>query len=127
MRHDMTLQERIDAVFSLRNERLTEQKRLDKMKDAEDVELNAILSELVENDIDQLQGLTARVVVKEIIEPEVTNWSVFQTFIRETGQIDLLQKRPMVSAIKARWETGDDVPGVERMVGTKITLGPAKV
>lgn len=120
-----TLNDRINHVFSLRNTRLADQKKLDAMKAEEDLEMNTILSELIEEDLDSLSTGIAKVVVKETIEPEVSDWATFQAYIKETGQLDLLQKRPMVSAIKARWETGDDVPGVERMVGSKLVLSKA--
>jgi hypothetical protein len=121
-----TLNDRINHVFSLRNTRLAEQKKLDAMKAEEDLEMNTILSELIEGDLYILSTGIAKVTVKETIEPEITDWATFQAYIKETGQLDLLQKRPMVSAIKARWETGDDVPGVERMVGSKLVLSAVK-
>lgn len=119
--------EMISKAWDLRVTRLAEQKKLDAMEAEEKALMMQIQDQMVlaGEEYVQVMGLVQAKCV-ETIDPEVTNWSVFQEHIRTTGQLDLLQKRPMVSAIKARWETGDDVPGVDRIAGHRTTLSLVK-
>lgn len=119
--------EMISKAWDLRVTRLAEQKKLDAMEAEEKALMMQIQDQMVlaGEEYVQAMGLVQAKCV-ETIDPEVTNWSVFQEHIRTTGQLDLLPKRPMMSAIKARWETGDDVPGVERVAGHRTTLSLVK-
>ena len=113
-------------AWALRQERLAKQKELDAMEQQEK-EYMAEIEQYMAGTYDKLllDGIEAN--CKETIEPEVTHWDLFQEHIRRTGQLDLLQKRPMISAIKARWESGDDVPGIERIHGFRTTLKASRV
>jgi hypothetical protein len=117
---------RIDALYLARQARLDKQKEVDALKAAEDAEAVAIQAELHSRGIPELSGAVGSFTLKIKEEPEVVSWSDFQEHIRQTGELDLLQKRPMVSAIKARWEEGNDVPGVGRLEVETFTLGKAK-
>lgn len=120
------LQQKIDQVYIAREARLAMQKTIDKAYEEEQRLLEEIKIELMDSNTEFLQTDVARVSLKHTMEPEVVNWHEFQDYIKRTGQLDLLQKRPMVSAIKARWEEALDVPGVTRIEGVKITVGAAK-
>lgn len=122
----MTLSERIDNLFAQRQSRLAAQRELDKQYEAEQEELKAISAALQEAGEEDWAGAMAHVYLKPTEEPDVSDWLQFQQHIRSTGELDLLQKRPMVSAIKARWQEGKDVPGVVRVHDIKPVLGAIK-
>ena len=51
-----------------------------------------------------------RVVTKT--KPRITDWDAFYAHIRETGDFELMQRRPSDAAIQERWEQENEVPGV---------------
>lgn len=42
----------------------------------------------------------------------VTDWATFHEYILESGQLDMLERRPTQSAVNARFDEGEVVPGV---------------
>jgi hypothetical protein len=42
------------------------------------------------------------------------NWEAILQHVRQSGDVDLLQKRLTESAVKARWDAGFTVPGVDK-------------
>lgn len=120
------LKHQIDELFNARQRRLDEQKKVDAMKAAEDIQAEAIRAALHEMGVPELSGSVGSFTLKIKQEPEIVSWQDFQDHIRKTGELDLLQKRAMVSAIKARWEEGNDVPGVARIEVESFVLGKAK-
>lgn len=52
----------------------------------------------------------------------VTDWTQLLTHIKQTGQVDLLQKRVTESAVKQRWDNGLSVPGAEQAHKWAVTV-----
>lgn len=106
----------LSEYLNLRQARLDLQKQVDVM-DQKEKQLKADL-------VDQLRAagivkmtethgdLTVGVKMTKTEEPNVENWSELIQHIKETGEIDLLQKRVTASAVKQRWEEGKSIPGV---------------
>ena len=57
----------------------------------------------------RVTGLTTRTV------PTVADKEAFMAYIRQTGELDLLEFRPHAGAIKARWDEEVDVPGCQEV------------
>jgi len=55
-----------------------------------------------------------------------TDWPALHAFIAKTGAFDLLQKRLTSTAVAARFEEGEPIPGVESFDRYFITVRPAK-
>lgn len=53
--------------------------------------------------------------------PNVESWPDLIKYIKETGSVDLLQKRLTPSAVKLRMDEGD-LPGVKLIEKTNITV-----
>lgn len=53
-----------------------------------------------------------RVAPAEVIYPQVDNWDQFLDHIQNTGQFELLERRPAVLAFRERLSLGQTVPGV---------------
>lgn len=45
--------------------------------------------------------------------PKVVDWESFYNHIQETGEFDLLERRPARVACRSRWEEEEKIPGVE--------------
>ena len=120
------LKQAIDNLYQARQHRLEAQKAVDALKAEEDAQALLIQAALHEMGVPELSGVVGSFTLKIKEEPDVQSWHDFQEHIRRTGELDLLQKRPMVSAIKARWEEGNDVPGIVRTQSESFTLGKAK-
>lgn len=57
-------------------------------------------------------------------EPEVDDQAAFHSHILATGELDLLQNRVSVSAVRERWEIGDEVPGIKRRDVQELKVTP---
>lgn len=114
--------EMVDSLYHKRQARLEAQRQVDDMK-AEEDELSAnLLKFALDTDDDDLMGTIVTFHVNHTQEPDVTDWAALQAHIRSTGEIDLLEKRVMRSAVKQRWEMGNQVPGVQRMDKASVSF-----
>jgi hypothetical protein len=100
----------------LRNRRLKLQREADLLEQEEKAAVNDLIQYMVANDMNELDHS----ILKTEAEPNVTSWPDLLDHIILTGSVDLLEKRPMRSAIKSRWKEGLVIPGVESV--TKYTL-----
>lgn len=50
------------------------------------------------------------------------DWGNILSYIKETGEVDLLQKRLTESAVKARWDAGRTIPGVEKSLKWAVAI-----
>jgi len=67
-----------------------------------------------------VDGFVAK--LKTVDASSVTDWSATLEYIKMTGSVDLLQKRLTESAVKARWDSGVDIPGVDKIVKHTVTI-----
>lgn len=110
----------LSDYLNIRQERLDLQKKVDVMDQKE----KQLKSDLVDQllalgtvKMTEIHGdLTVGVKMSKTDEPNVENWMELIQYIKETGEIDLLQKRVTASAVKQRWEDGKTIPGVTSVV-----------
>lgn len=110
----------LSEYLTLRQERLDLQKQVDIM-DQKEKQLKAdLVEQLLAAGATKLQeqhgDVTVGVRMSRTDEPNVDNWMELLEHIKETGDVDLLQKRVTASAVKQRWEDGLTVPGVSSVV-----------
>ncbi len=120
-----SLSYRIDQLFLLRQERIALQKDVDKMKAEEDGRLAAYITEMENDDMDLAQGELGKISIKPVETAEVTSYPDLYQYIKETGSFDLLQRRVSLTGVRERWQEGNEVPGVARVMELKGTLGKA--
>lgn len=82
------------------------------LKEREDLLLERLIAESVTNGMAPIEADGYRLTVSKKIEPFVSDWPSLLAHIRSTGEVDLLEKRLLKSAAKARWEDGHVVPGI---------------
>lgn len=112
----------LEQYHSLREQRLALQRQADALEQKEKDIIYEITTKMVSSDISTLidGGYKAVMVIKP--QALATNWPAILDFIKQTGAVDLLQKRLTESAVKARWDSGVDVPGVDRSEKHVITV-----
>lgn len=62
----------------------------------------------------------AQLVLKRV--PKVTDWAKVFAWVRDTGRFDLLQKRLSNPAVAGLWESDVDVPGIEPVALTELSV-----
>jgi len=58
--------------------------------------------------------------------PSVADWDALYLHITKTQEWDLIHRRVTETAVRARWEAGDDVPGVARTDVLDLSIGKAR-
>ena len=110
----------VKEYLSTRNERLSLDQQAGKLKVRED----NILDELTALGVETGKYGEYNVVVAVSKVPRVTDWQGFYAWVKETNSFDCMFKRVTPSAINARLETGEYVPGVvlDDKVNYRFTL-----
>lgn len=112
----------IAEVYALRERRLKLQREADKLEQEEKDLLYDIQKELMANNLDVYSEDGYTVNLKSKDAPVVVDWAATLDYIRQTGGVDMLQKRLTDSAVKARWDSGVEIPGVNKTTRTTITI-----
>jgi hypothetical protein len=104
--------EPLEELYTLRRKRLDFQRQADLLEQQEKTIATAIINEWVATGktTEDMGGVT--VTLKATIEPVVHDWPALLTFIVENNAVDILQKRVTPTAVKARWNDREEVPGV---------------
>lgn len=118
-----TLSERLDTIATLRKDRLALQKTIDKMKAEEDGLATALASELREANIEELRGEVGKIKLKTTESADVVDYPAFYQYIKEHDAFDLLQRRVSLAGVRERWQEGNEIPGVARVLEESFTLG----
>jgi hypothetical protein len=112
----------LKQLFDMREQRLSLQRQVDKMEQEEKDLMYTLTNRMVSDSAltTTEDGFVAK--RKTVNSPIVQDWTLTLDFIRTTGQVDLLQKRLTESAVKARWDSGVDIPGVDKLVKHTVTI-----
>jgi hypothetical protein len=124
MANPQTLGSMVDQFYKARANRLAAEKKIEVLKKGEAEMKEAILRKLTADKLEGAKGKLATVAITSTEIPMVADWSAFYEFIKTTGQIDLLEKRPSKGACVERWEAGEEIPGVSR--NTRVDLSFTK-
>ena len=113
MSDEKTLNELLDTIAELR----TDIKELDETRSTLKIKLmdyEAItINKLEEQGIDRIGNDTCTVSIRKEIVPAIEDWDEVYTYIKETGQFELLHKRMAATAYRELQSMGADVPGVK--------------
>lgn len=112
----------IDALYALREMRLGMQKKVDELKAEELRTREKIFEMLAALGLTKASGAVATAGIKVSNIPLVEDWDALQEYIKKTGEFDLMQKRISVTAWRARFEEGVEVPGVSKVEDVDISL-----
>jgi hypothetical protein len=119
---ELPIGEVIDHLYELRTERLALGKKVDDMKRLEAELRSIIISRLKLAELDGGKGKTATASITSDKQARVVNWAEFWDYCVENNASDLVQKRPAILAIKARWDEGEDIPGLTSIEVEDLSL-----
>jgi hypothetical protein len=112
--------------IAARAERLRLDKIVEEMKAREETLKDAIVAKMREQGMTAIGAENGLVKMSELVEPVATDWTAVWTHVQQTGHFDLLHKRLANLAVKARWENGEEIPGVTSQTVFKLTVSKAK-
>lgn len=102
-----------DQYYLLREARLAKQKEVDELQAQETAAKDELINAISTEDATGVAGKIISVSVVKKQKPQVADWDALYTYVRRRGAWDLLQRRLSETAVKARWEEGQTIPGVE--------------
>lgn len=117
------MQARLDAYRAMRELRLEEQRKVDKMKEEENGMQNALVSYLKENpEVNGIIGRTHKALIKEATVPIIEDLHALRDYIVANDAWDLVSVRLSAPAVRERWDVQEEVPGVGSIVETKLSV-----
>jgi len=109
----------IEAILSVRKRRLSLQREADLLEQEEKGLTNSLIEQMLHGD---LKGSVlkegeneARLNMSEEPMVAVDGWPAVLDYIVANKAVDLLQKRLTASAVKARWDEGEVIVGIEKV------------
>jgi len=105
-----------DALKALRDRRLELSHEVDRLKEEEKLLKNNII-DLMEKSGGTMTGILGahcRVKLVPKVDVRVMDWDAVWDYIYEHRASEMVQRRIGVTAVRDRWDMGDEVPGVER-------------
>lgn len=115
-----------DEYWSARSQRLELEKQIKPIKEREDGLQAAILDAMTKLQVTAIGGTLVQLTTKTTYEPTVEDWPSFYSYIKETGEFDLLYRRVNAAAVKQRWEEGLSITGVQKFPVTKLSKHEVK-
>ena len=116
----------IDAYIAYRTQRLAKDREAAEIKELEEQVKDAIISKFREQGLTAMGANNGVVKMAKTVEPQGQDWIAIWNYIRETDQFDLLHRRLSSTAIKERWEAGEEIPGVGKQDVYKLTVSGTK-
>lgn len=101
----------LQLYFDMRQRRLKLQREADELEQREKDILYELTKHYLAAEVTHKEA-GFKMVAKRKEVPLTVDWEATLNYIKETGSVDLLQKRLTDSAVKARWDSGVEVPGV---------------
>ena len=112
----------VDQLYEVKQQRLRDQKAVDKLQTLETELTNFLIDNLPVSDASGVAGLTARAQILPCSTPQVKDWDEFYRYLAKKKTFGLLQKRLSAAAIEELWEDGKVVPGVGTFNYKKVSL-----
>lgn len=112
--------------FEVNSATLNYQKIIDPLKAEYDAIEEHLISTIPKANLEGAIGKLFAVIIEHPSFPQVKDWAKLYAYIAKNHAWELLQKRPVVSAFRERWDNKVVVPGVEIFRDTKLKLTPRK-
>lgn len=102
-----------DLYWEIREQRLALDKQSAELKQREDDLKTTITIGLQTYKLTAIGGQKVRLTLVRKEEPSCADWQSFYSYVKETGEFDLLYRRINPAAVKLRLADGQQVPGIE--------------
>lgn len=109
-----TAGQRADLLYKADEYRLECGKQVETMKKFVSKLEKWFIQQLPEDNATGIAGSIARVQIKQKERPSVKDWEKFYEHIRKNKAFELLNRAVNAKSVKERWESGKEVPGVEK-------------
>lgn len=118
----MTLNDRIDTLFSIREQRSELARRDKELKERFDRLKMETMEALDDQDVSLARGNVATVSITEDEYPGMTDFDEFTAYLVDTGNFHLINRSVGVRAWREMHQAGEAVPGVEPVVKRDLSL-----
>lgn len=115
----------VDLLYQRRAERQALAKQLEDLKGEEADLEDHIFKTFSKQDLRGAKGAVANASIKEDNVPTIEDWDLFFEHVKKTKSWDMLQRRLSTTAVRERWKSNKEVPGVG--VFHKMSLSLTKV
>lgn len=115
-----------DLYYETRVRRLELQKEVDDLKAKESALRDHLIDSLPKSDATGVAGSVCSVKVVIKTTPQVNDWDALYRYVSRTKAWDMLQRRVSDAAVKARWEAGKAIPGVEAFQYADLSVSKVK-
>ena len=103
-----------DLLYNLRTQRLELEHEVADMKANEAALRTHIINTLPISDATGVKGKVAQVSLSLKDHVTARDWSKTWAYIKKNNAFDLVQRRINEAAVKARWDEGEKIPGLEK-------------
>lgn len=121
-----TQAQRADLLYEVDKARLAQSKVADNMGKFVSKLSQWFIQELPEKEATGIAGKIARVQVVKKERPGVTDWTKFYAYIKKNSAFELLNRAVNAKGVADRWDSGKQIPGVEKFPYKKISLTKVK-
>lgn len=111
-----------DLLYTTRQNRLALQKIVETLEKRESDLKEYIIQKLPASASTGIAGKIARATIVPKVIPRATDWVEIHKYIKKHDAFDLIQRRLADGAVNARWEEGEDIPGVEKFNTKTVSL-----
>lgn len=111
-----------DLYYQTKEERLALDRKAEEKKSYETQLRQALLTNPEKSGATAIGGklIRASLVRKEV--PQVKDWEALYSYVAKSRNFFLLQKRLSTSAVAELWESGQQVPGVDSVTVTDLSI-----
>ena len=110
-----------DALYTIREERLTLQREAESLSVREGLLREHIINTLPKSQATGISGRIANAKIERKEIPQIVDKLLLQKYIKRTGAFELLQNRISESAVLERWADGKTIPGVKAFTVLKVS------
>lgn len=110
-----------DKWFALRAQRLAEKKVMEQTEAQEKAAKAALIQSMRDNEIGAIGGKTIIVKYETDDKPRVDDWVAVWKWAKKHDAMDIYQRRITDTAVEARWEQGEKIPGISTFPVDKLT------
>lgn len=112
----------VNNYISIRAQRLAKDKEAAEMAELEKVLKDEIVLKFRNSNMDALGSVNGVVKMTRLIEPRADDWPAIREYIVEHNAFELLHARLTSTAVKERWDAGEEIPGVGRSEVYKLSV-----
>ena len=116
----------IDLLVAAKHERKAREVSAEAVKDEERRIEDHILGSFTREGINGARGTLGSVTVREKDIPRIIDYEAFCAYVAKKAAWDLFQRRAGEAACQSRWESGEEIPGVEKFHKKDIALSETR-